>query len=142
MNSFTDWLNRGTPLKEEEEAFVNTVRGGDRFTQFYCAEATAGVPLWEDDTTYVVIEPDPPLVVVEYTFNRPLTWSEREEFRFFFDMEWYVEHIFRKKDPRVVTITVLDIDSRELTSWVSIFAEGLLNVHPVSAHTIHPKTRV
>jgi hypothetical protein len=81
--------------------------------------------------------------VVKYTFNRPLTWSEREELRnWLIDDLDYVDHTVSKNDRRVVTVTFSDTESRWLTDIISAFAETLLNVHPVSAHTIQPRVKV
>lgn len=89
-------------------------------------------------------EPEQYFTKVKYTFNRPLTWSEREDLK-----EWlrlddsYVDHLVERDNPSVVTLTYSDdMDSRDLTAIISDWAETTLNLHPISAHTITPKVRV
>lgn len=88
---------------------------------------------------YSYTEPAPVVAVVEYEFNRPFTWSERETFRDLFeepdDFKWV-------SDKRV-RITSNALDSREVTEQVSLFvATRYLNIHPVVARTVKPKENV
>lgn len=88
--------------------------------------------------------PPVPVTRVKYTFNRRLTWSEREALAEYLSEDHdFIEHKVKRDDPRIVTVTYADhVDSRVVTLIVSEFAETLLNVHPVSAHTLEPKVRV
>ena len=83
-----------------------------------------------DTSWYVTPERD---TTVEYEFNRPLTWAERETFRDLFDdvrsHKWL--------NPSRVRVETNGISSREVTYRLSLFVETrFLNVHPVVAKTI------
>jgi hypothetical protein len=86
----------------------------------------------------------PPLASkVRITFNRRLTWAEREDFRQMVDFVFDNAHYsFQSDDPSILYLES-SADSREAVEGVQEYvAQRYLNVFPTAVKTIYPETRV
>ena len=96
-----------------------------------------------EDPTVDEDENDPDIrSVVRITFNRPLTWAEREHF-----YEWHryydpvIGWVWKQYGKQLYISSSLD--SRELVADIQDFvATEYLNVFPRAAYTIYPEVRV
>lgn len=81
---------------------------------------------------------------IRVTFNRKLTWSERETFRErISSFAGYYAHEFNNDNPAQVYVLFYDTDSRLVSRYVSVIVEWeFLNVHPRAVKTIVPEVRV
>lgn len=81
---------------------------------------------------------------IRVTFNRKLTWSERETFRIEISkFAGYSSHEFNSNNPAQVNVVFHTVDSRSVSLYVSVVVEHeFLNVHPRAVKTIVPEVRV
>lgn len=81
---------------------------------------------------------------IRITFNRQLTWSERETLRdWLFGFDEYINHEFTKGGQGKVLIFESLFDSRDAAEIIQhIVAIEFLNIHPRAVKTLRPEVKV
>jgi hypothetical protein len=98
---------------------------------------------WKDEYYQYLTGVVPPVVrsKIRVTFNRKLTYSEREHLRATF-VDDSIKLRFEKPDMLWLK-DFADDDSRELYAHVADFVErNFVNVHPVAVKTVIPEVKV